>query len=282
MDSVTVPLLDSSPMPKPATQTDYTNLFFDHASPMRPNMHLPKKRRSVSPERVSYEESPQAASSSPAPPSPSQRKFERFHSTGIGAGVLSRKSSKSTLSGLSHGSLVASKRLRRPTISAIVKSENVPPNSVHSAFPIMESHQSASENESAPPMPRRALSAMVPPTNFGSFLSGIEDTSSDDISANLDDMSSPAAQAHAKRQSMKTIRRRDGKEDFRPFTGGIAPADQETKSRSSAYNASPSKFLGAGLPSFGDNEAHGKILPCHRVKEDGLMRINSKTVSHYK
>ena len=34
---------------------------------------------------------------------------------------------------------------------------------------------------------------------------------------------------------------------------------------------------GTGLGGFGD-EAHGKILPCHRVREDGLMRISCKTV----
>ncbi|KAH7340966.1 Rhodanese-like domain-containing protein [Rhizoctonia solani] len=34
----------------------------------------------------------------------------------------------------------------------------------------------------------------------------------------------------------------------------------------------------AGLPGFGDNEADGKVLPCHRVREDGLMRINCDTL----
>jgi M-phase inducer tyrosine phosphatase len=33
-----------------------------------------------------------------------------------------------------------------------------------------------------------------------------------------------------------------------------------------------------GLPGFGDSEADGKILPCHKVREDGLMRITSDTV----
>ncbi|CAE6516537.1 unnamed protein product [Rhizoctonia solani] len=33
-----------------------------------------------------------------------------------------------------------------------------------------------------------------------------------------------------------------------------------------------------GLPGFGDNEADGKVLPCHRVREDGLMRINCDTL----
>jgi M-phase inducer tyrosine phosphatase len=31
--------------------------------------------------------------------------------------------------------------------------------------------------------------------------------------------------------------------------------------------------------AFGANEMDGKILPCHRVKEDGLVRITHETVS---
>lgn len=33
-----------------------------------------------------------------------------------------------------------------------------------------------------------------------------------------------------------------------------------------------------GLPRFGDNEMDGKILPCQRVKDDGLVRITPQTV----
>lgn len=33
-----------------------------------------------------------------------------------------------------------------------------------------------------------------------------------------------------------------------------------------------------GLPKFGDTEMDGKILPCQRVKDDGLMRITPQTV----
>lgn len=39
-----------------------------------------------------------------------------------------------------------------------------------------------------------------------------------------------------------------------------------------------SPFAQAGLLGFGANEKEGKILPCHRVKEDGLVRINNNTV----
>ena len=40
----------------------------------------------------------------------------------------------------------------------------------------------------------------------------------------------------------------------------------------------PTRKLVPGLPGFGDSEADGKILPCHKVREDGLMRITPETV----
>jgi len=100
----------------------------------------------------------------------------------------------------------------------------------------------------------------------------LREPSSDESSFDGPDISSPA-QAYAKRQSCKTIRRCDGTEDFRPLTGASAMVNRDNLESPSA------KFMAAGLPGFGDNETHGKILPCHRVKEDGLMRINSQTVS---
>jgi M-phase inducer tyrosine phosphatase len=36
--------------------------------------------------------------------------------------------------------------------------------------------------------------------------------------------------------------------------------------------------MAPGLGGFGDNEAHGKVLPCHKVTEDGLMRVKPETV----
>ena len=117
------------------------------------------------------------------------------------------------------------------------------------------------------------------------------------------DLSSPA-QAYAKRQQVKTIRRCDGTDDFRPITGVTAlmkrdtevmaaaaagrglrrSEERENRARTVAERDTPrSKYLnaGPGLGGFGDNEAHGKILPCHRVREDGLMRINPTTVSGF-
>ena len=42
------------------------------------------------------------------------------------------------------------------------------------------------------------------------------------------DMYSPAAQAYAKRQSMHTLRRRDGIEDLRPLTGASGLKERGT------------------------------------------------------
>ncbi|CAE6469069.1 unnamed protein product [Rhizoctonia solani] len=51
----------------------------------------------------------------------------------------------------------------------------------------------------------------------------------------------------------------------------LAPPQNERAKQSSPLSR-------VGLPGFGDNEADGKILPCHRVREDGLMRINCDTL----
>jgi M-phase inducer tyrosine phosphatase len=39
-----------------------------------------------------------------------------------------------------------------------------------------------------------------------------------------------------------------------------------------------SPYGSGGLPGFGDNEMDGKILPCYKVKEDGLVRVAPETV----
>lgn len=46
----------------------------------------------------------------------------------------------------------------------------------------------------------------------------------------------------------------------------------------SMSNAKPASPFSLG---FGANEMDGKILPCHRVKEDGLVRITNETVSSH-
>jgi len=46
-----------------------------------------------------------------------------------------------------------------------------------------------------------------------------------------------------------------------------------------SVDASRSPYAQAGLLGFGANEMEGKVLPCHSVKEDGLVRVKRETVS---
>ncbi|KAG6874084.1 hypothetical protein C0995_006941 [Termitomyces sp. Mi166 len=249
-------------VPTPAsaapTVACFDNLFFNTMSPGRsleaPSDPEPKKRRSLSPEPVRSFEIDN--SSSPMQPSPSQSKLERLESN-----TLFSRLSKPTLEGLGVPSSSLTKRPRRPALSTVVPPSNARP--VHAAYPVPEfakDDQDDSSPRGALPV-RRAFSALIPQS---SFLDGLSDESSFDGP----DMSSPA-QAYSKRQQVKTIRRCDGTDDFRSLTGATALKMTESPS---------ARFMAAGMPGFGDNEAHGKILPCHRVREDGLMRINCRTL----
>lgn len=245
-----VELLPSPPISAASTVVRFDNLFYTNMSPLHRDGTQPKKTRSLSPEAVSRVE----PSSSP-PSSPSEHKFER-----ISNGSTSTNFTKPSLQGIGVPSL-ANKRLRRPVFSAIgfpAEGGGTP------ACPAVDSDGSPGQSlPVAPPLTRRAVSAMLPPTCL--------DHLSDESSFDGPDMSSPA-QAYAKRQQVKTIRRRDGTEDFRPLTG-MSPVVQVVSAESPS-----AKFMRAGLPGFGDNETIGKILPCHRVREDGLMRIVPRTL----
>lgn len=257
----TAPAFSYSPVPHSAapTVTGFNTLFFDTMSPRRsldsPAGPQSKKRRSLSPEphRMFEHEN----SSSPMLPSPSQSKLERMTS-----GTLLSRFNKPTLQGLGAPSSSFLKRPRRPALSAMVHPSEG--QAIQSAFPILSAGPSEDDHSlnSSPPV-RRAFSALIAPSNF-------MEPSSDESSFDGPDMSSPA-QAYSKRQQVKTIRRCDGTEDFRPLTGATAMVMKESPS---------SRYLAAGMPGFGDNEAHGKILPCHRVTEDGLMRIKCQTVCY--
>jgi M-phase inducer tyrosine phosphatase len=160
------------------------------------------------------------------------------------------------------------KRLRKPNLSAMVP----PSDAAQPTQPSVASQDEGSaivqgQSTGLPP-PRRAFSAMLPPLGLGTRSSG-------ESSIEHGDESSPAL-AYAKRQQIRTIRRRDGTDDFRSLKGATSMVVRDKESP----RARMIPEWGMGLGGFGDNEAHGKILPCHRVREDGLMRINCKTVRH--
>lgn len=251
-------LLPSPPFSAAPTITRFNHRLDGPMTPTSldtPGGPQPKKRRSLSPEaapRVEHD-----LSSSPAPSSPSQHKLDRMSS-----GSVFPNFAKPALQGLG-APPNAKKRARRLVFSSVDQQP-----SPQSAYPVLSSDASP-EQQSRPNLPpsRRAFSAMLSST-------GLEHLSDEGSSFDGPDMSSPA-QAYTKRQQVKSIRRRDGTEDFRPLTGATAMVQRDMLESPSA------KFMAAGLPGFGDNEALGKILPCHRVREDGLMRVVPKTVTAF-
>lgn len=261
------PLLSSPPISAAPTITQFNNLFYESMSPRRssadsPAGPSPKKRRSLSPESVRSPRRHEIEESSPLPPSsPMARKFERISSGPLLSAFA--QASKPSLVGLGAPPANPNKRSRRPAISAMIQ-----PSDVNR---IQLGHLGDAEGQVSQPRglvpPRRAFSAMLVPAAAPEL-----SVSGDESSMDYPDMSSPA-QAYSKRQQGKTLRRCDGTDDFRPLTGAIATVRRDMHESPSA------KFLSAGMPGFGDNEAHGKILPCHRVREDGLMRIKPQTVS---
>ncbi|EJD06069.1 uncharacterized protein FOMMEDRAFT_145381 [Fomitiporia mediterranea MF3/22] len=282
--SLTCPTVEDPTIKFPSVQDEkgFSNLFFDGMS--SPPPIRPMKRRSLSPEgsprqnvgmRQRYSNDGATflqgnfeGSSSPAPPSPSARKFERVASTGGLFGKNIRQPAFLTAPSGTTSISDGPKRLKRPALEG----------HAISAYSVMEANDDNGFKEM--PAPRRAFSATVPP---------MPSSPGEGDSEVGHEVSSPAAQALAKKQAVRTIRRRDGTDDFRPFAAGGTLRQRDTNPsvqsplRDATHPAnieSPSArwLKGTGLPGFGDNEAHGKILPCERVPEDGLMRIDVQTL----
>lgn len=246
-----------SPVPHSAHpgSNNFGMLFHNTLSPRRsfesPSHHLPKKRRSTSPD--STRRLDQEASSPGFSLSPSEAKVERMNN------------GKPMLQGLGVPPLFP-RRTRRAAVSATIQPSDAPQITISAASGPLE--LTDGDSRRAPPV-RRAFSALLPPSsNTEPF--------PDDSSVDLSDMSSPA-QAYSKRQQVRTLRRCDGSESLRSISGASAMVTRESPGR---LMGSPlSRSMAPGLGGFGDNEAHGKILPCHKVTEDGLMRIKPETVS---
>lgn len=92
--------------------------------------------------------------------------------------------------------------------------------------------------------------------------------------------STSAAHAeYARRTGQVFAPRVDGSPGFKPVRASIAGDVVQGITSPCGKGKKASPFGNSGLPGFGDNEKDGKILPCHKVKEDGLVRITPGTVS---
>ncbi|BEI85306.1 hypothetical protein CcaverHIS002_0507070 [Cutaneotrichosporon cavernicola] len=75
--------------------------------------------------------------------------------------------------------------------------------------------------------------------------------------------------------SIPDIRRRYG----RPALPRVDGSPNKARSSAPMLAARPPiRAETRGLPSFGENEVQGKILPCHPIKDDGLVRITPQTL----
>jgi M-phase inducer tyrosine phosphatase len=92
---------------------------------------------------------------------------------------------------------------------------------------------------------------------------------------------SMAAGAHAdyaRRTGSRFVPRVDGSPGFKPCRSSL-PVAADGMASPCGKGKKAISFGRRGIPGFGDNEMDGKILPCHKVTEDGLVRITSETVS---
>lgn len=89
--------------------------------------------------------------------------------------------------------------------------------------------------------------------------------SSGKIRVNFDHANSPAQRAHlARRENIARFGNRHS---------------AQARMGPSPKRGGCDEGVARSLPGFGDSEADGKVLPCHKVREDGLMRISASTVS---
>jgi M-phase inducer tyrosine phosphatase len=280
--SVTAP---SSPVE--ALPTELNELFFQPSSPVlgssSPDVHSAKKRLSPEPEefvefdleeeiahaqqeelrrsgRAPSPDKPTLFSSSP-PTSPSRP--VRL-SPGIGLG---RPFERSATTG-GQGSLFGSLGVQAPAI--LPKRNAAPRRPVLSAI-IGESSPSSTGSLLRPGAlapARRAFSACVTSSALMMGSPLMMDPGSDDSHGEIE--GSPA-RAYATRKAAPPPRK------MGVVASGKPNAAEPGSSRGNAPSQS-SPLTRVGLPGFGDNEADGKVLPCQKVREDGLMRINCDTL----
>jgi M-phase inducer tyrosine phosphatase len=251
------PPLSPSPLPLSAAPVvaQFQSLFYDTGSPAKVF-----EQPSSDPEHQSSSPTSahQTLSRSPSPgldSSPSLQKLER-----ISSGSLHRLA-KPGLEGIGVP-INLLRQLRRTAVSAM----NGLPNATisQSAYPVL-THTDIAEFEGKPVhKARRAFSALLPSSGWP-----LEPSSPDSPFSDAVEASSPIP-ANTKKQQVETIEHSDNT-DLKPSAAVNVISTLGTSSPSTRYMA-------AGLSGFGDNEALEKILPCHKVRDDGLMRITCRTV----
>ena len=218
---------------------------------------MARKARPASPEPTALQHV--QLSSSPSS-SPAVRKFERSLSAQLAQPTLKSRETQPQYGGGS--SRQAKPRLLSVALSSVLTKEIEPQPRSAGAIPLARARQLA---------PRRAVSAFIQPgfgVPSGMTRSGLRtmaafgDDEDGESGAETVAFDSPITKVKVGR--MAKVASIGGTSDMKSAGARLPPV--------SSFGQSP------GLPRFGDNEMDGKILPCQRVKDDGLVRITSQTV----
>ena len=227
-------------------------------SPAAPTALPPAKRRSL------VDSSPASPSSSPS---------AKRASFGLNRPMDKVASSSAALFGNNRSNTLGVRRAqpyKRPTLLPVpMASERA--SSASSAYPILYGAKPAQASTGAFPRAgvapmRRAFSVCDQPA--------MPEMSEDESEFENSPSMNGAHAEYARRYGNRVVPRADGSPNFKPMRSSFAANSQGVP----CPPKKQSPYGPGGLPGFGDNEMDGKILPCHKVKEDGLVRITPDTL----
>ena len=228
----------------------------------------PAKRRSL------VDDSPASPNSPSAKRASYNRNMDKATSTsGMLFGAANIKSGSSSLASRRGG------QYKRPTLMSVshqkLNDDSPRSASAASAYPILYSKPTLASGQPhlAVPAPMRRAYSVCDQGHLGMSTPDTEDDESEYEN-------SPSTTIHAeyaRRHGQQFVPRVDGSPGFKPNRRTYTSSCTTSASPSAACK-SMSPYGAGGLPGFGDNEMDGKILPCHKVKEDGLVRITPRTV----
>jgi len=221
------------------------------AFPMMARKARPASPEPTAPQQVRLGSSPSS--------SPAARRFERSLSTQLAQPTGKSKETQPQYSGLSF----KQPKQRLPSValsSALTKEIEPQPRSAGIAHsPRMK-----------PFAPRRAVSAFIQP-GFG-VPTGVKQNRLRTMVAFGEEDGESGAETGAFDSPITKVQ--VGRMAKFASVGGMS----DMKAAGPRLPPVPSSGRSPGLPRFGDNEMDGKILPCQRVKDDGLVRITPQTV----
>ncbi|EIW66551.1 tyrosine phosphatase [Tremella mesenterica] len=233
-------------------------------SPAGPAALPPSKRRSL------IDSSPASPSSSPS---------AKRASLGLNRNMDKVASSSAALFGTGRPSAIATRRAqpyKRPSLLPVPLTTTDRSTSASSAYPILYA-----------PKPNTAPTGTFPRAGLAPMRRAYSVCDQPHMPEMSEEESeyeaSPSMGAHAeyaRRYGNRVIPRADGSPNFKPMRCSIAATGEGVMSppNPGQRGKKVSPYGPGGLPGFGDNEMDGKILPCHKVKEDGLVRITADTL----